>query len=75
MTISDTKKSKKITFFVEDEVLNIFHLTIFSKKKKKISKIILRAMTIFEGKRHLAKKINLTFSVGNSFFFEKPRTG
>ncbi len=30
------------TFFVENEVLNMFYLTIFSKKKNSISKITLK---------------------------------
>ncbi len=58
-----------ITFFVGNETLKIFYLTIFLKNTV-FSKItaknnVLEGMSIFEGKRCRTTKINITFSMEN----------
>ncbi len=58
-----------ITFLVGIEILNIFHLTIFSKKtnifQNNSKKLFLGCMTIFEGMGCLTTKMNITFFGGN----------
>ncbi len=56
-----------INFFVRNEFLNIFRITIFSKRKKnsKMGKIILGSMTIFQVIGCPMTKMNITFSMGN----------
>ncbi len=60
-----------ITFFVGIEVLNIFHLTIFSTKtiffSKLTAKIIFGGKNIFEGTGRRATRMNITCF----FFFGK----
>ncbi len=73
-----------ITFFVDIEILNIYHLTVFSKKKIYIffSKITVKnyfwGMNIFEGTGRWTTKMNITFFGGNEvptivfkFFLQK----
>ncbi len=74
-----------ITFFVGFDVLNIFYLTTFSKRKhifQNISeKLFLMDVTIFEGTGGRTTKMNITFFLVNgyqiqflSFFLKKPHT-
>ncbi len=57
-----------ITFFVGNEVLNIFHLTIFSQKSNIFQnngeKLFLGGMTIFAGTDRGTTKMNITFVLG-----------
>ncbi len=58
-----------ITFFVGIDGLNIFYLTIFSKKKNNIfqnksEKLFLGGVTIFEGTGDPTTKMNTTFIFG-----------
>ncbi len=58
-----------ISFFVGNEVLNIFYLAIFWKKTiffKINAKKILQRMTIFEGTVHRTAKMYMIFSVLNN---------
>ncbi len=80
-----------ITFFVGNEVFNIFHKTIFFIKQffrknnifqNNCEKNFWGDLTIFEGTGRRMRKINITFSVGNvvpilflSFFLKEPHTG
>ncbi len=79
-----------ISFRVDVEVLNIFHSTIFSKKKKKKifsritrEKLFLGSVTIFEGTGRRTTKMNRWYNLLYEkwdtdycfcFFFEKPHT-
>ncbi len=67
-----------VTFFVGIDVLNIFHLTTFSKKtifsKIKAKNNLEGGTTIFEGMGCQTNKMNITFLVGKwgtkySFYF------
>ncbi len=68
-----------VALLVGNVELNIYHLTIFSKKKK--SQITAKNnfnVTIFEGTARQMTKMNITFSVGNEvtntafkFFLQK----
>ncbi len=79
-----------INFFVRNEVLNIFHITIFSKNKTKQNSEITEknnffgvgGMTIFQRMGCWTTKMSITFSMGNGipntalkFFPQKPHTG
>ncbi len=73
-----------INFFITNEILSIFYLTIFSKKKNfqnNCEKSFLEGMTIFQGTGCWTTKMNITFSAGNGvpnlalkFFLKKPHT-
>ncbi len=59
-----------INFFVRNEVLNHFHTTVFSTKKKKcfqtnLEKVILGGMTIFQGMKCQITKMNVIDPMGN----------
>ncbi len=58
-----------ITFFIGNEVLNIFYLTIFSKKatfsEKMVKKKFRGTRLFFRGWGHLTPKINITFFITN----------
>ncbi len=58
-----------INFFVRNEVLNIFYVTIFSKKnnifQNNSKKQFWRGMTIFQGMERQTTKMKINFSVGN----------
>ncbi len=60
---ASAKKNQYNLFFVGIDVLNIFHLTTFSKKKKKFQnnteKLFLGGMTIFEETGRRMTKMNL----------------
>ncbi len=63
-------KKINITFCVENEVLNSFHLTIFLKQTI-FSKITFGGITIFEGKGRRTTKMNIYSALCQPLKFPK----